>query len=72
MALHQKVGLVKELVNEIPASGGLQVEGHAVLVGIEVQKEGACLRMGCVGEEGALEPAGVPARQRFHFDDLSA
>ena len=69
---HHNVHLLDKLHEHTLASRALQVEGHAALVGVEVQEEAALLRMRNVVREWAHAPGDVAAVGPLHLDDVGS
>ena len=62
------VGNCGQLPEDSPPLGVVQVEGNALLAGVQVQEQPAALRMGNVAGKGAFPPRRVAGQGRFRLD----
>ncbi len=69
--MDQNVGLGHQVFQDRPPGGRLQIQGHALLVGVEMQEQAAALPMGLVVEKGAISSGHVTPPGSFNLDNLS-
>ena len=70
--LHHHVHTLDKLQENGAGRGGLEVEGDAALVGVQMQEEAAFLRVRHIVREGAHAPGEVAAVRPLHLDYVCA
>jgi hypothetical protein len=68
--MHQGVRAGHQVPQDALTGGGCQVEGDALLVGVEVQKKPAAFPVGVVVQEGAVLPGWVAGGGRLNLHDF--
>ena len=70
--LHQDLGIPDHIQDDLPSNGRFEVEGEALLGGVEIEEPGPGLDVGRPGGEGAKAPHGIAGDRPFHLDHLRA